>query len=117
VVIRLGDKRVGVLASAFSILGLALLFTTCGGGSMSSPGSTTPTVFSSYDLTGAVTPVRDPSLMRQGNTYYVFSTDADGPAVDGSLPVLCSTHRVVWTSCGYVFGAIPTWVTAQVHRA
>jgi arabinan endo-1,5-alpha-L-arabinosidase len=81
---------------------------------MSSPGSTTPTVFSSYDLTGAVTPVRDPSLMRQGNTYYVFSTDADGPAVDGSLPVLCSTHRVVWTSCGYVFGAIPTWVTAQV---
>ena len=52
--------------------------------------------------------------MRQGNTYHVFSTDADGPAVNGSLPILCSTDRVAWTSCGYVFSAIPAWVVAQV---
>jgi arabinan endo-1,5-alpha-L-arabinosidase len=108
-----GDRRVGGLAVALSVLGMVFLFTTCGGGG-SSQGSTPPTVFSSYDLTGAITPVRDPSVMRQGNTYYVFGTDASGPAVNGSLPILCSTDRVAWTSCGYVFSAIPAWVAAQV---
>ena len=112
--IRLGAKRVGGLAVAGSVLGLVLLFTSCGGGSGNPQGAGPPTVFSSYDLTGAITPVRDPSVMRQGNTYYVFGTDASGPAVNGSLPIMCSTDRVAWTSCGYVFSAIPAWVAAQV---
>jgi arabinan endo-1,5-alpha-L-arabinosidase len=100
-------------ALALAVLGLVFLSTTCGGGSGNST-SAPPTVFSSYDLTGAITPVRDPSVIRQNSSYYAFSTDADGPPVNGSLPILCSTNRVAWTSCGYVFSQIPQWVTAQV---
>jgi len=105
-------KKTGVAGFVF---GLAILLMSCGGGSSGSgnSGSTAP-VFSSYDLTGAVTPVRDPSVMRQGNTYYVFGTDADGVPVDGSLPIMCSSDRVAWTSCGHVLSEIPTWVTTQV---
>jgi arabinan endo-1,5-alpha-L-arabinosidase len=99
-------------ALALAILGLVLSLTDCGGDGNSGP--TAPTVFSSYDLTGAITPVRDPSVMRQGSTYYVFGTDADGSPVNGSLPILCSTDEVAWTSCGYVFSQIAQWVTAQV---
>jgi arabinan endo-1,5-alpha-L-arabinosidase len=51
--------------------------------------------------------------MRQGNTYYVFGTDIGAP-VGGSLPIACSTDRVEWNSCGYVFGQIPRWVSLQV---
>jgi arabinan endo-1,5-alpha-L-arabinosidase len=110
-----GKTRATAFALALGVLGLAPLLTSCGGGSGNgNPGTTAPTVFSSYDLTGAITPVRDPSVMRQNNTYYVFGTDAAGAPVGGSLPITCSTDRVAWTSCGHVFRQIPAWVTAQV---
>lgn len=110
-----GLREYGTIMSAFT-LGLAILLTACGGGGSGtgSSGPSTPTVFSSYDLTGAITPVRDPSVMRQGSTYYVFGTDADGAPANGSLPILCSSDRVAWTSCGYVFSQIPAWVILQV---
>ena len=100
-------------ALSLTIIGISLLLITCGGKSgNAAPPPTTPTVFSAYDLTGAITPVRDPSVMRQGSTYYVFGTDVAG--VNGSLPIMCSTDRVAWISCGYVFRQMPTWVKAQV---
>src|ERR1700744_2340406 len=90
------------------ILGTMLSLITCGGGGGGTSTTTPPppTVFSNYHLTGAITPVHDPSVMRQGSTYYVFETDP-GPAVGGSLPILCSTDRVARTSCGHVFAQIP----------
>ncbi|MGA7219966.1 MAG: arabinan endo-1,5-alpha-L-arabinosidase [Candidatus Sulfotelmatobacter sp.] len=113
---RSPSSRRSIGGVAFA-LGLTILWTACsgsGGSPNSGSSDSAPTVFSSYDLTGAVTPVRDPSVMRQGNTYYVFGTDADGPAVNGSLPIMCSSDSIAWSSCGYVFAAIPSWVTAQV---
>jgi arabinan endo-1,5-alpha-L-arabinosidase len=109
-------NQAAISALVLAILGLMLPLITCGGGSGGSTTTTPPpppTVFSNYHLTGAVTPVHDPSVMRQGSTYYVFGTDP-GPAVGGSLPILCSTDRVAWTSCGHVFGQIPAWVVTQV---
>ena len=98
----------------FALLIVAVVLTACGGGSKATfGGSTTPTVFSNYHLTGAVAPVHDPSVMRQGGTYYVFGTDIGAP-VGGSLPIACSTDRVAWTSCGFVFSEIPAWVSQQV---
>jgi arabinan endo-1,5-alpha-L-arabinosidase len=102
----------GVLS--LTIIGISLLLSTCGGKSGNPTSVATPTVFSAYDLTGAITPVRDPSVMRQGSTYYVFGTDAAGAPVNGSLPIMCSTDRVAWSSCGYVFRQIPAWVAVQV---
>ncbi len=104
------------LARAIAILGMSFACTTCGGGGTGSGGGNTnpvETVFSNYHLTGAITPVRDPSIIRQGNNYYAFSTDAGAPG-PGNLPILCSSDHVAWTTCGHVFGQIPAWVTAKV---
>lgn len=88
---------------------------SCGGGSGNSSNGSGggSTVLSNYHLTGATTPVRDPSLMRQGNTYYLFSTDAGGN-IAGHIPIRCSTDQVNWQLCGAVFNQIPAWVQAQV---
>jgi arabinan endo-1,5-alpha-L-arabinosidase len=49
----------------------------------------------------------DPSLIKQGNSYYVFSTG-------GGIQIRTSKDLVTWTRTGSVFSAIPTWVTADV---
>jgi arabinan endo-1,5-alpha-L-arabinosidase len=68
-----------------------------------------------YALAGAVSPVLDPSIMRQGSTYYSFSTDVEGFPSSGHLPIHCSQDLVNWTLCGSVFpGYIPAWVAASV---
>lgn len=51
--------------------------------------------------------------MRQGSTYYVFSTDIPGQQ-PGNLPIRCSQDEVNWTACGSVFAQIPSWVGAAV---
>lgn len=70
---------------------------------------------SSYTLTGDTSPVHDPSIIRAGSTYYVFSTD-HGPQT-GHIPIRCSTDEVAWTACGYVFSSLPAWVAAAVPDA
>src|SRR6202046_104147 len=98
----------------FAILALALGVTSCGGRSSSSTtNQQTPTVFSNYHLTGDVDPVRDPSVIRQNNTYYAFSTDTGAP-VSGNLPILCSPDPLAWTWCGTIFTQIPPWVVQSV---
>src|SRR6266852_1132116 len=66
---------------------VCMVLISCGGSSGNSSGSsgTGSPVLNNYHLTGATTPVRDPSLIRQGTTYYLFSTDAGGPipGIDG----------------------------------
>jgi len=100
-------------SARFILLAVAVLSSSCGGGSSTGSNPSIPAVFSHYHLTGAVTPFRDPSVMRQNGTYYVFGTDPGIPT-SGSLPIVCSQDRVAWTACGFVFSAIPQWVTQQV---
>lgn len=68
-----------------------------------------------YALTGDTLPVLDPSIIRQGPTYYAFSTDVAGFPSSGNLPIHCSKDKVNWTACGSVFPAgIPAWVKERV---
>jgi arabinan endo-1,5-alpha-L-arabinosidase len=68
-----------------------------------------------YMLTGDTLPVLDPSVIRQGSTYYAFSTDVAGFSASGNLPIHCSQEKVNWTTCGSVFPAgIPAWVKEKV---
>jgi arabinan endo-1,5-alpha-L-arabinosidase len=69
----------------------------------------------SYTLTGDTSPVHDPSIIRAGSTYYVFSTDQG--AQSGHIPIRCSTDKLSWTACGYVFSSLPSWVAAAVPNA
>jgi len=105
-------KRGAICAS---MIALCLLLVSCGGGygGSSSGSGSGSSVLNNFHLTGATTPVRDPSIMRQGTTYYLFSTDAGG-AIPGHLPIRCSTDKVSWQLCGSVFSQIPAWVQFQV---
>jgi arabinan endo-1,5-alpha-L-arabinosidase len=68
-----------------------------------------------YQLTGDTLPVLDPSLMREGPTYYAFSTDVAGFARSGSLSIHCSADKIHWTACGSVFpDGIPSWIMAKL---
>jgi arabinan endo-1,5-alpha-L-arabinosidase len=71
---------------------------------------------SNYEFTGDTSPVHDPSIIRQGSTYYVFSTDASSTQ-GGFIPIRCSTDKIVWSACGYVFAALPTWIATAVPQA
>jgi len=62
-------------------------------------------------LTGDVEGVHDPSLIKQGSTYYVLSTDTGQP---GNIPIRCSPDLKRWTLCGSVFDSIPGWITQQI---
>ena len=55
-----------------------------------------------YEFTGDTSPVHDPSIIQQGSTYYVFSTDASS-SQGGFIPIRCSTDKIAWSACGYVF--------------
>jgi arabinan endo-1,5-alpha-L-arabinosidase len=76
-----------------------------------------PDTLGAYRLTGNTSIVRDPSIVRQGVTYYSFSTDTDSPGSTGFLPVRCSLDKVAWQACGYVFSAMPEWVRRYVPSA
>jgi len=75
----------------------------------------TPGPLTNYTLTGDTSPVHDPSIIRAGSTYYVFSTDQG--AQSGHIPIRCSTDKISWTACGYVFSSLPSWVATAVPNA
>jgi arabinan endo-1,5-alpha-L-arabinosidase len=61
-----------------------------------------------YHLEGDYAFTHDPSIAKDGATYYVFAT---GKAMDGGqFPLRCSEDLVHWRMCGHVFDAIPDWV-------
>ena len=69
----------------------------------------------SYSQSGDTGPVLDPSIIRQGSTYYAFSTDVAGYHGDGNLPIHCSQDKVNWLACGAVFpDGMPAWIKRQV---
>jgi arabinan endo-1,5-alpha-L-arabinosidase len=68
-----------------------------------------------YSLSGETDPVLDPSIIRQGSTYYAYSTDVAGYAENGNIPVHCSQDKVNWITCGSVFpGGMPGWIRQKV---
>jgi arabinan endo-1,5-alpha-L-arabinosidase len=96
------------------VLALLLPLLSCGGSNSSSTGSPPLTgVLAHYTLTGDVQYVRDPSVIRQGTTYYQFGTDNGAPGSNYIL-IRCSSDRLKWTICGHIFDQIPAWVTAAV---
>ncbi len=52
----------------------------------------------------------DPSIAREGATYYVFATG--GAPGGGQLPIRCSEDLRVWRMCGRVFDALPGWIAS-----
>lgn len=77
-------------------------------------------------LSGDYCGTHDPSIAKDGETYYVFATGAATPAAHtpapgdaaakvssgpvAQLPVRCSMDLKLWTRCGAVFPSIPKWI-------
>lgn len=110
-------KRVGVLCLLY-----ACLACVCGcNGTFVGRLSYSPrasVLLTHYAGAGNVSPVLDPSIMRQGTTYYAFSTDVTGSRGSGHLYIRCSQDKLEWRSCGSVFaGAMPAWIANDVPSA
>lgn len=59
-------------------------------------------------LSGDYPLTHDPSIARDGDTYYVFAT---GKAPDGGqFAIRCSNNLTEWKLCGHVFAEIPSWI-------
>jgi arabinan endo-1,5-alpha-L-arabinosidase len=69
----------------------------------------------SYMQLGDTDPILDPSIIRQGSTYYAFSTDVAGFSANGNIPIHCSQDKTNWTACGSVFpGGMPQWIQERI---
>lgn len=68
-----------------------------------------------YSQIGDTGPVLDPSIIRQGSTYYAFSTDVAGYPGNGNIPIHCSQDKINWVACGSVFpNGMPDWIPRKV---
>jgi arabinan endo-1,5-alpha-L-arabinosidase len=87
-------------SSRLKVIGLA--FAVCGWGAQASQ------LPQAFNLEGDIAGAHDPSMIREGNTYYVFTTGrAPG---GGQLGIRCSTDLTHWSNCGQVFSAVPAWI-------
>ena len=65
----------------------------------------------SLPLSGDVAGTHDPSIIRDGKTWYVFAT-GKAPG-GGQFAVRCSDDLEHWTLCGHVFDEIPAWIQTR----
>jgi arabinan endo-1,5-alpha-L-arabinosidase len=56
---------------------------------------------------GDIRQVHDPSIIKEGDTYYVFSTRA-------GIAIRCSKDLIHWQLCGDVFAHLPEWAVKDV---
>ena len=59
------------------------------------------------ELEGDIRQVHDPSIIKAGDTFYVFSTRA-------GIAIRCSKDLVHWRLCGDVFAHLPEWAVKDV---
>ena len=59
------------------------------------------------ELQGDIHQVHDPTIIKQGDTYYVFSTRA-------GIAIRCSKDLISWRLCGDVFAHLPQWAVQDV---
>ena len=77
-------------------------------GSASAQTAAAPQTPHAYHLEGDYAFTHDPSIAKDGDTYYVFAT---GKAPEGGqFPIRCSEDLEHWRRCGHVFDVIPQWV-------
>jgi arabinan endo-1,5-alpha-L-arabinosidase len=54
--------------------------------------------------------VHDPSMIKQGDAYYVFSTGEERGYNSGNIQIRRSTDMATWERIGSVFIVIPAWI-------
>lgn len=72
-----------------------------------------PTAPALLAVQGAVRPVHDPAIIRDGSTYYLFTTGHVSDA-EGVVPMRTSSNLRDWSLRGAVFPALPAWAKNAV---
>jgi arabinan endo-1,5-alpha-L-arabinosidase len=94
---------------SFAYIGLALL---AGSGALFAQQAVpAPAVL---PLTGDITPIHDPTMAREGSSYYLFSTNRYRQK---DLPEFCSPDLHTFRFCGSIFDEIPPWAHAEIPGA
>jgi len=65
-------------------------------------------------LEGDISPIHDPAISREGNTYYVFATNRFAGKL---VPIFCSQDLHQWKFCGHVFDSVPEWALREIPGA
>jgi len=79
------------------------------------PGAAGPRAF---QVEGDVEGTHDPSIIKEGDTWYLFGTATQHPR-EGELPIRCSEDLDYWKRCGYVLPQVPDWIkkeSPQTHE-
>jgi arabinan endo-1,5-alpha-L-arabinosidase len=59
--------------------------------------------------------IHDPTMAREGGTYYVFSTgDPAGSIGNGNIQIRTSANLRTWNYAGTVFATKPAWITSAL---
>jgi arabinan endo-1,5-alpha-L-arabinosidase len=91
------------------VIALSICFFTTASGFGQENQQNTPQV---VKVEGDVEYVHDPSIAKDGDTWYLFGT-ANGPIRDGELPIRCSQDLRVWKRCRNVFDKVPDWIKKE----
>lgn len=106
-----GTPRIGIA------LTLAIAVLASPAGAWARPAEQAPDQAALADrMTGDITGVHDPAIIRQGDLYYVFSTTRPREGA-GQIPIRTSPDLVNWTRAGHVFTQLPDWAKREIPRA
>ena len=61
-------------------------------------------------VVGDVVGAHDPSIIKDGDTWYLFTTTPPNTKTPDQFPIRCSSDLVNWKLCGHVFSDIPAWI-------
>ncbi|WP_233503657.1 arabinan endo-1,5-alpha-L-arabinosidase [Sphingomonas psychrotolerans] len=88
------------------------------GASAQAPAQTSPSAPASLNarLAGDIAQVHDPAIIRQGDSWYLFTTSQAG-AGKGLIHIRTSTDLAKWTRAAPVFAEMPVWVKDAVPGA
>ena len=68
-------------------------------------------------LEGDTQGVHDPSIIKEKDTYYVFSTGGGGRASPGIIPIHTSHDLIHWTNAGMALPDLPDWAKSEIPGA
>ena len=67
-----------------------------------------------FTLEGDLSPIHDPAIAKDADTYYVFATNR---YQQKDVPMFCSQDLHHWKFCGNVFDGVPAWALEKVPGA
>ena len=64
----------------------------------------------SIQVEGDVVGTHDPSIIKEGDVWYLFATTPPNSKTGEQFPIRCSKDLMHWKACGFVFQETPAWI-------